>query len=170
MQVAVIGNNANGCTEDQWLFAERLGNALSKANYTLICGGLGGVMEAVCKGVKSAADSASITVGILPGEKAEAANRFIDIIIPTGFGIARNKLVINSGEAVIAIGGGSGTLSEIAFAWQLDKPVCAVKNFDGWSAKLSGQQLDEKRKDAIVGVETVEEVMTWLSEIREQIS
>lgn len=94
----------------------------------MVCGGLTGVMAAVCEG---AASRGGVTVGVLPGERASDANPFVRIPIPTGTGSARNRAVVLSGFAVCAVDGGYGTLSEIAFALQAGKPVCAM---GAWSA------------------------------------
>jgi uncharacterized protein (TIGR00725 family) len=93
----------------------------------LVCGGLGGVMEAACRGAKEAG---ATTVGILPGADRTAANRFVDIAIPTGLGEARNALVVRGGDAVLAIGDGYGTLSEIALALRAGKRVVGLGTWD----------------------------------------
>jgi uncharacterized protein (TIGR00725 family) len=93
----------------------------------LVCGGLGGVMEAACRGAKG---SGGLTVGILPGADRAAANPFVDVAIPTGLGEARNALVVRAADAVIAIGGGYGTLSEIALALRAGKPVVGLGTWE----------------------------------------
>ena len=118
MMVAVIG--AGDCNSEIYRLAEETGALLGQKGYTTICGGLGGVMEAVCKGAKS---SGGKTIGILPGSDPNEANSFVDFPIATGMGIGRNIVIIRSAEAVIAIDGKYGTLSELAFALQLNKPV-----------------------------------------------
>jgi uncharacterized protein (TIGR00725 family) len=92
----------------------------------VVCGGLGGVMEAACRGAKEAGGQ---TVGILPGSDRAAANEFVDVAIPTGLGEARNALVVRAADALIAVGGGYGTLSEIALALKAGKRVVGV---DSW--------------------------------------
>jgi uncharacterized protein (TIGR00725 family) len=92
-----------------------------------VCGGLGGVMEAACRGAK---DAGGTTVGILPGTDREAANRFVDIAIPTGLGEARNALVVRAADALIAVGGGYGTLSEIALALKAGKRVVGLGSWE----------------------------------------
>lgn len=103
--------------------AEAVGHLIAEAGALLVCGGLGGIMEAAARGAK---EGGGLTVGILPGSSAAAANPFIDIPIPTGLGQARNVLVVQSAEALIAIEGGYGTLSEIAFALKLGIPVVGL--------------------------------------------
>ena len=92
-----------------------------------MCGGLGGVMEAACRGAKGGGGS---TIGILPGTERSAANAFVDVAIPTGLGEARNALVVLAADALIAIGGAYGTLSEIAFALKAEKPVAGLGTWD----------------------------------------
>jgi uncharacterized protein (TIGR00725 family) len=93
----------------------------------LICGGLGGVMEAACRGAKQ---TGGTTVGILPGDDRSAANPYVDIVIPTGLGEARNAVVVRSADALIAIGGAYGTLSEIAFALKAGKLVVGLGTWE----------------------------------------
>lgn len=106
--------------------AEQVGSLLARAGVVLVCGGLGGVMEAACRG---AAGSGGTTVGILPGGERAAANRWLTIAIPTGLGELRNGLIVRAAEAVIAVGGAHGTLSEIALALKTGVPVVGL---DTW--------------------------------------
>jgi uncharacterized protein (TIGR00725 family) len=92
-----------------------------------VCGGLGGVMEAACRGAKEAG---GVTVGILPGTDRAAANAFVDVAIPSGLGEARNALVVRAADALIAVGGGYGTLSEIALALKAGKRVVGLDSWD----------------------------------------
>src|SRR6185436_14163925 len=100
--------------------AEAVGRELGSRGVVVVCGGLGGVMEAACRGAKEAG---GMTVGILPGDDRSAANRFVDAAIPTGLGEGRNVLVVRAADAVIAVGGAYGTLSEIALALKAGKRV-----------------------------------------------
>jgi len=100
----------------------------------LVCGGLGGVMEAACKGASS---RGGVTIGILPGESRQAANPYVQIPIVTGIGYARNVAVVKSAQAVIAIGGSYGTLSEIGHALRSGIPVIGLNT---WSLSRNGQQ------------------------------
>ena len=106
--------------------AERVGEELARRGVVLVCGGLGGAMEAACRGARGAG---GLTVGILPGSDRSAANPFVDVALATGLGEARNALVAGTADAMIAVGGGYGTLSEIAFALRAGKPVVGVA---GW--------------------------------------
>ena len=103
--------------------AEEIGYYLASNEVDVICGGLGGVMEAVCKGAKS---NNGRTIGVLPGSSPEDANMWVDNVICTGLGEARNLIIIKSSDAVIAVGGGYGTLSEIGFALKLNKPIIGL--------------------------------------------
>ena len=107
--------------------AEAVGRALAEAGAVVICGGLGGVMEAACRGAKEAGGT---TVGILPGHDRSAANPYVDVAIATGFGEARNALVVRAADALIAVGGEYGTLSEIALAVKAGKPVVGLGSWD----------------------------------------
>jgi uncharacterized protein (TIGR00725 family) len=93
----------------------------------LVCGGLGGAMEAACRGAKAAGGT---TVGILPGSDRAAANPFVDVAVPTGLGQGRNLVVVHAADAVVAVGGGYGTLSEIALALRHGKPVVGLGSWE----------------------------------------
>jgi uncharacterized protein (TIGR00725 family) len=104
-----------------------VGRALAEAGAVVVCGGLGGVMEAACRGAKEAGGT---TVGILPGHDRAEANPYVDVAIATGFGEARNALVVRAADALIAVGGEYGTLSEIALALKARKPVVGLGSWD----------------------------------------
>jgi uncharacterized protein (TIGR00725 family) len=123
--IAIIGGRR---TEKPLLReAEEAGRLIAQKGAILLCGGLGGVMEAASKGAKS---GGGITVGILPQNDSKDANSYIDIPLATGLGIGRNMIIARSADALIAIGGEYGTLSEIAFALQMGKPVVGIKTWD----------------------------------------
>ncbi len=132
MFIAVIGGS--DCSPAEAGMAEEVGRRLAAEGATLICGGLGGVMEAACRGAKS---GKGLTIGILPGDDRRASNPYVDIPIVTGMGYARNAIVARSAQAVIAIDGSYGTLSEIAHALQSGTPVIGLGT---WSLSLHGQQ------------------------------
>jgi uncharacterized protein (TIGR00725 family) len=132
MIIAVIGNSS--CTPEEAKLAETVGELLARRGATIICGGLGGVMEAVCRGAKS---EGGLTVGILPGQDSSMANPWVDIPVVTGIGEARNVAVVKSAQAVIAIGGSYGTLSEIAYALKSRIPIIGLNT---WSLSRSGRQ------------------------------
>lgn len=121
LRIAVIGAGRASAAEAE--VAEALGRALGGAGAVLVCGGLGGVMEAAARGCAGAGGS---TVGILPGVRGEDANPWIELPVATGMGEARNALVVRAGEAVVAVGGSWGTLSEIALARKMGREVCLL--------------------------------------------
>ncbi|TAK32476.1 MAG: TIGR00725 family protein [Chloroflexota bacterium] len=129
--VAVVGDGR--CPAHIAARAEQVGTLLAQQGCVVICGGLGGVMEAACRGAKGAGGT---TVGILPGNSRGAANPYVDIPIVTGLGESRNTLVVKSAQAVIAVGGMYGTLSEIALALKLGIPVVGL---DTWELVRSGK-------------------------------
>ncbi|HVG74378.1 MAG TPA: TIGR00725 family protein [Thermoleophilaceae bacterium] len=112
MYVAVVGAGVDA-TEAQCALAEEVGALLAEAGATIVTGGLGGVMEAACRGARSRHGT---TVGLLPGLDRSAANGWVEVAIPTGLGELRNGLLVRAADAVVAVGGGPGTLSEIALA------------------------------------------------------
>ena len=123
--IGVIGGH--GCNAKVEQLAHKIGENIAKVEAKLVCGGLSGVMEAVAKGAKSAGGT---TIGIIPGEDKAEANPYIDIVIPTGLGFARNTLVVRTADVIIALPGEYGTLSEIAFALVLKKKVINLSNWD----------------------------------------
>jgi uncharacterized protein (TIGR00725 family) len=120
----VIG--ASVCDEVTAAVAEEVGRLLAESGAVLVCGGRGGVMEAACRGAQTAG---GLTVGILPGEDQAAANPYVDLPIVTGLGEARNVVVVRTSQALIAVGGEYGTLSEIAFALKLGRPVVGIQTW-----------------------------------------
>jgi uncharacterized protein (TIGR00725 family) len=119
--IAVIGGGTS--TAEETALAEQTGQLLARHGAVVVCGGLGGVMEAVARGAKA---NGGTTVGILPGADPAAANAYIDIPLATGLGEMRNFLIVRTAHALIAIGGGVGTLSEIALAQRVGKPVVGL--------------------------------------------
>ena len=132
--VAVVG--AGRASADEEGVAAEVGRGLAAAGVVVVCGGLGGVMEAACRGAKAAGGT---TVGILPGTSRADANPHVDVAIPTGLGELRNGLVVRAADALVAVGGEFGTLSEIALALKAGKPVVAV---GGWELTRDGAPVD----------------------------
>ena len=132
--IAVIGGKR--CSSQEARLAEEVGRELAKRGATIVCGGMGGVMEAACRGAQS---EGGVTIGILPGENRQVANPYVQIPIVTGMGYARNVAVVKSAQAVIAISGSYGTLSEIAHALQSGIPVIGLNT---WSLSRNGQPDD----------------------------
>jgi len=123
--VAVVGPGDASAAELD--IAEEVGAGLAAAGAVVVTGGLGGVMEAACRGARSRRGR---TVGILPGEDREAANGWVEVAIATGFGELRNGLVVRASDALVAIGGGHGTLSEVALALKLGRPVVGLGTWE----------------------------------------
>ena len=157
MHLRIISVVGGSNSDDKALdLAERVGEEIAKRNVALVCGGLGGVMEAACRGAKKCN---GLTIGILPSEEKVHANEFVDVVIPTGLGYSRNFLVAKTGDAIIAIAGAAGTLSEMAIAWFSDKPVIALEESGGWAKKLAGTKIDDRRPDEVYAASTPEEAV-----------
>ena len=125
MIIAVIGSSE--ANEELVKLATEVGYELAQNGVIIVCGGLDGVMKAVCKGAKQAG---GMTIGILPGNDPESANEFVDIPICTGMGYARNVIVVKTGLSVIAVGGAYGTLSEIGHALGDNIPVTGLRTWN----------------------------------------
>jgi uncharacterized protein (TIGR00725 family) len=121
MRVSVIGGSS--VTDAEYGRARELGAVLAERGHVVVCGGLGGVMEGVCRG---AGEAGGKTVGILPGSDPAGANQYVDTAIATGMGRARNALVVLNGDAAVAVDGSTGTLSEIALALDHGRPVAGL--------------------------------------------
>lgn len=160
-QVTVIGSSDCGFVEEAYL----IGKHIAKRGWVLISGGRGGIMESASKG---AHDEGGMVVGILPFEEHHGVNQYCDIVIPTGIGFARNLPNVLAGDAVIAMGGGAGTLSELAYAWQFKRPIIACAFIDGWSRQLAGKSLDE-RGGKIFEAKTLEEAIRLLDEVMDSV-
>jgi len=130
--IAVIGGGRP--TSEEVKEAEEIGRELARQDVVLICGGLGGVMEAACLGASA---ENGMTVGILPGDSRRTANQYVRIPIVTGIGYARNVAVVKSAHAVIAIGGSYGTLTEIGHALQSGIPVIGLNT---WVISRNGRE------------------------------
>lgn len=125
MIIGVIG--AGECSREDYKLAYEVGRQIARRGAMLVCGGLGGIMEAVSHGAR---DEGGTTVGILPGSKKEDANKYIDIPIVTNAGHMRNVIIVNTADAIIAVTGNYGTLSEIAIALKLNKRVIGLKTWE----------------------------------------
>jgi uncharacterized protein (TIGR00725 family) len=140
--VAVVG--AGEADDRQSWLAEEVGALLAEAGAIVVTGGLGGVMEAACRGAKSRRGR---TLGLLPGDDRAAANGWVDVAVATGLGELRNGLVVRSSDAVIAVGGGHGTLSEIALALKAGRLVVGL---GGWD--IAGMVQASDPRDAVARV------------------
>jgi uncharacterized protein (TIGR00725 family) len=137
--VAVVG--PGDATEQELWLAEEVGAGLAEAGALVVTGGLGGVMEAASRGAKSKLGQ---TLGLLPGDDRSAANGWVDVAVPTGLGELRNGLIVRSADVLIAVGGGPGTLSEIAFALKTGTPVVGLGSWD-----IAGIMRAEEPADAV---------------------
>lgn len=143
--IAVVGDALLPEGDLRHHHAFELGRAIVDEGWVLVTGGRGGVMEAAGRGARESARWVSgASMAILPGHDPSAANRYVDIALPTGLDVARNTLVAHA-DAVVAVGGGAGTLSEMALAWQLLRLVVAIEG-DGWAGRLAGQPLDGRKR------------------------
>jgi hypothetical protein len=122
--IAVIGGSR--CSPEEAKLAEAVGREIAQKGAILVCGGMGGIMEAACRGAHT---EGGMTIGILPGESRRVANPYVQIPVVTGIGYARNVIVVKSAQAVIAIGGSYGTLSEISHALQSNIPVIGLNTW-----------------------------------------
>ena len=138
MIISVIG--AGTCNNETYSIAEEIGKLIAQKGAILVTGGLGGVMEAASKG---AIDAGGTTVGILPGFSKEDANKYVSIPITTGLSHARNIVIVRSADAVIAVSGEYGTLSEIAVALKLGKPVIGIKTWEHIDGLIEAESSQE---------------------------
>ncbi len=159
--VAVIG--ASSAEPVALEIAEGLGRAICRQGWHLLSGGGSGVMEAACRGfIEARQGNGGLTIGILPSEDTAFANRFVELAIPTGIGFARNAIIARAAWALVAVGGCSGTLCEIAFGWQMGRPIVAMADSGGWSEKLAGRAIDSRRKDVIFSAQSAKEAIDYL--------
>lgn len=157
--LAVIGDGGTIDPPVEALCGE-LGRRAVEAGFRVVTGGLGGVMEAVSRGASLAPSARDgDVIGVLPGYDRRVANPYLDIVVPTGMQIGRNVIVVAMADVVIAVGGGAGTLSEIAVAWQLGKPILALASSGGWAGRIADTSIDARRSDAVHSVETAEQAI-----------
>jgi uncharacterized protein (TIGR00725 family) len=147
--IAVVGPGRDASAAEL-AAAAAAGAAIAAAGATLVCGGLGGVMEAACRGARS---RGGFTVGLLPGDDRDDANGWVVLALPTGLGEGRNALIVRAADALVAIGGGWGTLSEIALALRLGLPVLGVGT---WELARGGVP--------VAGVRAVDDAATAVAE------
>lgn len=145
MRVSVIGGST--VEEGTYERAREVGRLLAAGGHAVVCGGLGGVMEAACRGAR---EEGGETVGILPGEDPRAANEWVTTPVATGLGHARNPLVVMNGEAVVAVDGAAGTLSELGLALVYDRPVAGL---DAHPVELDGYMAAKTPAEAVAFVE-----------------
>jgi len=155
--IAVVGSDVDdrNLSSATLAIAEQIGRGIAQRGGILVCGGRGGVMEAACRGAK---EHHGITVGLLPDSKEEA-NVFIDIPIQTGLGMRRNFLVAYAADAVIAVGGRWGTLSEVSFAMIFHKPVVLVQGTGGCADELAQGSLMRESETQLIVAHSAEEAV-----------
>ena len=141
-QIAVIGSSDPD--PEFMALAADVGRTIAASGAVLICGGLGGVMEAAARGAK---EKGGLTVGILPDYNKESANPFIDVVVPTGLGHARNILVAASGDLIVALPGSHGTRSEISIALKLNKPVIGIRDWGNILGVRQVNSIEELQKE-----------------------
>ena len=170
--VAVIGNARSDPRTRCYRMARELGRRLVEDGFRVLTGGLGGVMEAACRGAReSAAYRPGDTIGLLPGLDPADANPYVDIALATGLGDLRNGLIANA-DAVIALGGGAGTLSELALAWMKRRLIVAIRS-EGWAGDVMGTRLDHRSRkvkiqdDRVFEAETPDEAVQIVSRLWE---
>ncbi len=152
--IAVVGDGTAREGSSAWAAAESLGERLVDAGFRVLTGGLAGVMEAASRGARrSRSYRTGDTVGLLPGDDPLDANPYVDVVLATGLADLRNALVARA-DAVVAVGGGAGTLSEIALAWVARRLVVALR-VPGWSARLAGAAVDPKPRFAAIADDRV---------------
>ena len=174
--VAVIGDRHCFPDELKAKIAYEVGCALVDNGFRVLTGGMGGdetddgIMDFAMKGAKASNKySDGDTIAVIPGFAPEQASRYADIVIPTGLDVYRNCITANA-DAVIAIGGGAGTLCEMAFAWSLGRFIIGFNNVEGWSSRLSNKPIDQRKRyenidgDCVYGVNSVNYAIQLLQE------
>jgi uncharacterized protein (TIGR00725 family) len=154
--VSVIGPGQAG--PEELGMAESVGRELARRGAVVVCGGLGGAMEAACRGAR---EEGGVTVGILPGPDRRGANDFLSVALPTGMGELRNGLVVRAGHAVIAVAGEYGTLAEIGFALKLGRPVVGLRT---WELARAGRPVADAIVVADSPAEAVERALQLAAE------
>ncbi len=168
--VSVVGDSSLPGSDPRLRLAEEVGQAIVDAGYLLMTGGLGGVMESACRGARrSLRWHAGCIIAVLPGTDPREACELADIVLPTGLDAGRN-LVLAQADAVVAIGGGAGTLAEMALAWAMYRLVIALRT-DGWSGELADRRIDERVRyadiddDRVYGASDAGEVVELLGRL-----
>lgn len=167
LQIGIIGSAGieeypKGVRSKQEIYkvAEKIGELVAENGGILVTGGKGGVMEAACKGAKQ---KSGITVGVVKGKKRKTANRFVDVEVVSGMeGCGEETILVLMCDGVVAIGGGAGTLQELAIAYRNRRPIVALKNLPGWAEKLANSYLDERKKTKIIEAETPQQAIKIL--------
>jgi hypothetical protein len=152
----VIGFGRDHCTETASSAAYQVGAEIARRNVLLITGGLGGVMEAASRGAK---ETGGFVIGIIPQDNKSEANAYCDAVIATGMGFARDFITAYSADAVIVVGGGAGTMIEIAAAYQKKIPIVTVKGTGGVADQLVDSYIDDRKTERILGEDSPEKAV-----------
>ena len=160
-QILIIGNNENGFTPELEKVSYETGREVARSGAVLITGGLGGVMKAACHGAK---DAEGLVIGIIPQNDASFANEYCDVVIPSGIGLARDFITALSGDGVIIIGGGAGTLSEACAAYMHKRPMVAIRNTGGIADRYADQFLDHRQQIKVEGASSPIEAVKLILE------
>ncbi len=159
-QVVVIGSSATDSSFQD--IAYLIGKEIASRGFVLITGGRTGIMEAASKG---ASEAGGIVIGVLPGKSFEEANPYCDIVLPTGIGYARNSTNVLCADLIISIEGGSGTLCELAYAWQYGKRIISCSFTGGWSESLAGTSIDNRRNERIIDAKNIDDIIHELDKL-----
>jgi hypothetical protein len=147
-QILVIGFGRDHCPETAYETAYKVGSEVARRGALLLTGGLGGVMEAASRGAK---DGGGFVIGIIPHDDKGQANDFCDAVVATGIGFARDFITAYSADAIIVVGGGAGTMIEIAAAYQKKIPIVAVKGTGGMADRLVDTYVDDRKIEKVFG-------------------
>ena len=161
-QILVIGHNNTDSNPAVEKIAYDVGVEVARSGSVLLSGGMGGVMAASCKGAQKAG---GITVGIIPHDNHEFANKYCDIVIPSGMGLTRDFLNALSADGIIVIGGGAGTLSEMCAAYMHDRPMVAIRKTGGMADRYVDSFLDHRSKPMIAGADSADEAVRSILEM-----
>ncbi len=156
LQVLVIGSDGDHCPASLYEAAKEVGAQIAARGAVLVTGGLGGVMEAACKGAK---ERSGTVVGIIPHEDTSYANQYCDIVIPTGMGFSRNYITAYSADSAIVVGGGAGTFIEACVVYQKGKPIVALTGTGGTADKIAETYLDDRKIVKVLGASTPKEAV-----------
>ena len=141
-QILVIGYGKDHCNQAAYEAAYEVGLCIAKIGAVLVTGGLGGVMEASSQGAKK---GGGLVVGIIPQADKGAANDYCDVVVATGIGLARDFLTAYSADAIIVVGGGAGTLIELAAAYHVGTPIITVRGTGGVADQFAGRYIDDRK-------------------------
>jgi len=158
-QILVIGYNSDACTRKAYRIAYEVGKEVARQGAILVTGGLGGVMEAACKG---ACDHGGIAVGIIPFDEFSKANKYCNVIVCSGMGYARNFITVYSADGAVIVGGGVGTLIEASIVYMKKKHVVAIAGSGGIADRYADKYLDDRRLVKISSAKNASEAVNYI--------